>query len=256
MSIRILPVTADKARFISFLAASFLLHAAILFIVPQAREGKKALTRLIPVDVIELPQPLLPSALPFVEEKRIAKPLPLASMPIEKKAGQESLIKKEPVENEKELPSKPIVKKKKPLSLYPTKERLTALSENYEKETPAAENGRDLSFDTSEPRYASYFEALKSRIYHKWGYPDVAAREGQAGRLFVKFVILKDGQLEEVMLVKSSGYPMLDDAALSAIRLAAPYYPFPKYFGSLEKVTINASFEYIMENLPRTNKNR
>ena len=49
---------------------------------------------------------------------------------------------------------------------------------------------------------------------------------------------------------------MLDDEALSAIRLAAPFYPFPTSFGSLEKITINASFEYIMEFIPYRMRNR
>ena len=97
---------------------------------------------------------------------------------------------------------------------------------------------------------------MRSKIYHEWEYPDAAARDGQAGRLWVRFIIKKDGTLEEIILIRGSGYPMLDDAALSAIRLAAPFYSFPKNFGSLERITINASFEYILENLPPLIKNR
>jgi len=301
MSIKILRVT-DKSQLIIFLLISILLHIGILMIVPNTREGKKTLPRPIPIDVIELPQPveikkpstsggtgeqphpLLPSVLPFAEEKRIAEPLLPANPPthlsdefpapfdkgeqkgdfdkeaglqlqqstatesggLEEKTEQEPAIKKESVEDEKPLPSEPILKEEKPLSLYPTKERIAELSKKYEKEAPVGEKDRDISFDTSEPRYTSYFEGLKAKIYHEWEYPDAAASGGQAGRLFVNFVILKDGTLEDVTLIRSSGYPMLDNAAISAIRLAAPFYPFQKSFGSLEKITVNASFEYIL----------
>ncbi len=301
MSIKILRVT-DKGRLIVFLLISILLHIGILMIVPQTREGEKTLPKLIPIDVIELPQPteikkpstsgvageqphpLLPSVLPFAEEKRIVEPLlpanppthpsdefpapfdkgeqkgdfdkeaglqlqrsiPTGSGGLEEKTEQEPAIKKGSVEDEKTLPSEPIVKEEKPLSLYPTKERIAELSKKYEKEAPVGEKDRDISFDTSEPRYTSYFEGLKAKIYHEWEYPDAAARGGLAGRLFVHFVILKDGALEDVTLIRSSGYPILDNAAISAIRLAAPFYPFQKSFGSLEKITVNASFEYIL----------
>jgi len=57
MSIKILRVTTDDSRLILFLLVSIVLHIGILFVVPQAREAKKVLPRLIPVDVIELPKP-------------------------------------------------------------------------------------------------------------------------------------------------------------------------------------------------------
>ena len=243
---------------------------------------------------MEQPHPLLPSVLPFAEEKRIVEPLLPANPPsppfekegikggfdedgqkeafdkeadlplqqsietgnrgLEEKTEQKPLIKKESVENEKAVPSEPMVKEEKPLSLYPTRERIAELSKKYEKEAPVGEKDRDISFDTSELRYTSYFEGLKAKIYHEWEYPDAAAKEGLAGRLFVNFVILKDGTLEDVTLIRSSGYPMLDNAAISAIRLAAPFYPFHKSFGSLEKITVNASFEYIL--YPYINRQR
>lgn len=322
MSIKIFRVN-DKDRLIIFLLISILIHIGVIMIVPQAREGKKALPKLLPIDVIELPQPTdikkpstssgdtkqktekrkkmekphppLPSVSPFTKEKKIVEPsLPApppappseqvvskggpnedgqkeafdkeAGLPLQKsietvtrgleeKTEQKSAIKKESAGDEKALSSEPIVKEGKPLTLYPTKERIAELYKKYEKETPAGEKDRDISFDTSELRYTSYFKTLKAKIYHEWEYPDAAARGGLTGILFVRFVILKDGTLEEVTLTKSSGYPMLDNAAISAIRLAAPFYPFDeKRFGSLEKMTVNASFEYIL--YPYINRQR
>ena len=36
-----------------------------------------------------------------------------------------------------------------------------------------------------------------------------------------------DGSLERVDLLDSSGYAVLDEAALKIVRMAAPYAPFP-----------------------------
>ncbi|MBI5049119.1 MAG: energy transducer TonB [Deltaproteobacteria bacterium] len=281
MSIKILSL--DKGQLFVFLIISILLHIGIVLIVPQAREDKKVLPRLIPVDIIELPQPakvekkeagvggqgsqekkkILP--VPPAQEEKTATRLPLQKHPVElseellpletktslKEKGPEAPGQKP--ENKQEIPPAPeALKQEKPLNLYPTGERLTALSEKYEKETPTAEEDKNLSLEASEPRSISYLQGLKGKIYHKWEYPEAAARAGQTGRLWIRFIIKKDGALEEVIVIKSSGYPMLNDAAVSAIRLAAPFYPFPKGFGSLEKITINARFEYILESLPPT----
>ncbi len=271
MSIKILRVTTDDSRLILFLLVSIVLHIGILFVVPQAREAKKVLPRLIPVDVIELPKPAeIQEKKPEVRSQKPApansKIKPALSVKQEKReplTNEKRIMEKKPdaetqgsEEKKKILPLEAPLKQEKPLTLFPTKERISELSKEYEKQIPVGEKGRDISFDTSESRFSSYFEVLRSKIYHEWEYPDAAARDGQAGRLWVRFIIKKDGTLEEIILIRGSGYPMLDDAALSAIRLAAPFYSFPKNFGSLERITINASFEYILENLPPLIKNR
>ncbi|MBI5327654.1 MAG: energy transducer TonB [Deltaproteobacteria bacterium] len=283
MSIKILSL--DKGQLFVFLIISILLHIGIILIVPHAREDKKVLPRLIPVDVIELPQPkkieegktvekvqggeqkkeILPVPPPAKEEET-ANHIPIKGHPVEPEQAlpletknslkeEEQEIQSQKSEKNKETPQSPeALKQEKPLSLYPTGERLSELSEKYEKETPVAEENKSLSLEASDPKSISYLQGLKGKIYHKWEYPEAAARTGQTGRLWVRFIIKKDGELEEVIVIKSSGYPMLDDAALSAIRLAAPYYPFPNGFGSLERITINASFEYMIEFLPRVKR--
>ena len=53
----------------------------------------------------------------------------------------------------------------------------------------------------------------------------------------------KDGAIKDIKLIKSSNYPALDDAAITALRLASPFQTFPKNF-DLNKIDINANFEY------------
>ena len=50
---------------------------------------------------------------------------------------------------------------------------------------------------------------------------------GLSGELLLLAVIHRDGNLEEVRVLESSGYAALDEAARRTVRLAAPYAHFP-----------------------------
>ncbi|WP_239017346.1 energy transducer TonB [Seongchinamella sediminis] len=58
-------------------------------------------------------------------------------------------------------------------------------------------------------------------------YPEASVRYGLYGDLRLLVVIRKDGSLEDIRVLKSSGYAVLDEAALKIVRMAAPYAPFP-----------------------------
>jgi TonB family protein len=137
-----------------------------------------------------------------------------------------------------------------PANIYPSKDRLAELSRNYEDVAPKAEEGKILALNTSEHKYWYFIAGIKRKIELQWDYPDVALKKGQQGKLFISFSIKRDGGLDSIDLVRGSGYPILDNAALTAVRLAAPFNPFPKTF-EINRVTIQASFEYILERLNR-----
>ena len=58
-------------------------------------------------------------------------------------------------------------------------------------------------------------------------YPQASVRYGMYGSLRLLVTIRSDGSLEEVELLASSGYAVLDEAAIRIVRMAAPYAPFP-----------------------------
>lgn len=131
--------------------------------------------------------------------------------------------------------------------LFPSSERLAELDKEYQQTgVPGIEEGKTLSLNTSEFRYYSYLMGVKRKIELVWNYPYAAARAGQQGKLELSFTIKKDGTVEGIKLKRGSGYAMLDDEAISAIRLAAPFKEFPKSF-NLERFTIDATFEYIIQ---------
>lgn len=128
-------------------------------------------------------------------------------------------------------------------NLFLSEERLSELTKRYEAEAPKGEQGKTLQLNTSELRYQRYLIGMKDRIQLFWEYPDVAARNGWHGRLRIDFVINKDGTVSDIRLVKSSNYPVLDDAAITALKLASPFQPFPENF-AIESILIRGSFEY------------
>ena len=58
-------------------------------------------------------------------------------------------------------------------------------------------------------------------------YPQASVRYGIYGDVRLLVVILQDGSLEEIRVLSSSGYAVLDEAAIKIVRMAAPYSPFP-----------------------------
>ena len=59
-------------------------------------------------------------------------------------------------------------------------------------------------------------------------YPAQARAERVHGSVRMLMAINPDGTLKEAMILESSGYPLLDQAALNIVRLAAPFPVFPE----------------------------
>ncbi|MBZ0221091.1 MAG: TonB family protein [Candidatus Methylomirabilis sp.] len=128
-------------------------------------------------------------------------------------------------------------------SLFPSDERIAELTRNYEAGTHEKETGKTLQLNTAELKYQKYLLDMKRKIEFYWDYPALAARNGWQGSLFINFTINRDGTVSGVRMERSSGYPMLDDAAITAIRLAAPFPPFPANF-TVEDLNIKGQFQY------------
>jgi protein TonB len=107
-------------------------------------------------------------------------------------------------------------------------------------------SGREatVALESQAHEYAAYLEQVKRRVEREWRYPLLAQERGLAGKLVIEFAIWQDGTLSRLRLATSSGISILDDAALEAIRRAAPYTALPEAMG-LDRLTIVASFEYL-----------
>ena len=100
-----------------------------------------------------------------------------------------------------------------------------------------------ITFDAGEFKYGSYMMKLKSRIEGIWRYPQDAAMRGLYGDLYIRFTIKKNGRLEDVELVRTSGHRSLDEAAMRALKEGEPYWPLPDEWGK-DALTITGHFVY------------
>ena len=59
-------------------------------------------------------------------------------------------------------------------------------------------------------------------------YPEEAERLGLSGNLLLDVALNPDGSVEDVVLRRSSGRRVLDDAAIRIVKLASPFTRFPE----------------------------
>src|SRR5205807_2304428 len=105
--------------------------------------------------------------------------------------------------------------------------------------------------DSADPKYTDYLDQVRRRIKEKWGFPCVkndSTRqcEYKTTHLVIEFGIAKDGKVPFVTVLRSSGYPIYDDYAVNAVKLASPFPPIPDTF-SKKGVPIHATFSYVVE---------
>jgi len=105
--------------------------------------------------------------------------------------------------------------------------------------------GDRVDINTTEYRYMGYMTAMRKSIELVWNYPLAAAQRNMQGEVGLEFIIEKNGEARRVRVTKSSGYKILDDAIVEAIKLAAPFAPLPEGFGK-ERIVISGLFRYVL----------
>jgi TonB family protein len=88
--------------------------------------------------------------------------------------------------------------------------------------------GQAVPLDTADPNYREYLQQVRQRIYAKWSYPREVQNRELHGKLVIEFKIGKDGQLLSLELSVSSGEAVLDNSAITAVKLAERYPPLPE----------------------------
>jgi len=86
-----------------------------------------------------------------------------------------------------------------------------------------------ITANTREHLYASYMRNWVAKVERvgNMNYPEEARRRNLEGSLVLSVDVLADGSIERVQVLRSSGYELLDEAAVRIVRLAAPYADLP-----------------------------
>lgn len=132
-----------------------------------------------------------------------------------------------------------------PLSLSPTAPRPIATSAT---DTTLVLRGKRLDGaveivpNTRESKLAPYLNAWRSKIERlgTLNFPQYA-RHARTGNPVLEVSLKADGNLGEAIIRRSSGNKEIDQAALSILRLASPFDPFP---GELRKQYQELRFAY------------
>lgn len=87
-----------------------------------------------------------------------------------------------------------------------------------------------ISVNTRKSDLARYLAIWKRKVEQvgTLNFPDRDLLAGLSGNPTLEVVIAADGNLEDVILRKTSGEPRIDQAAMNIVRLSSPFDQFPK----------------------------
>ena len=238
-----------RSSLIPFLLLSLVFHLLLLFASPSFPGKKDGTVERIPISLVpeaeeKNPEPSNPvnepRRRPSKELVQVARRAAPASVEIARRPAEQLPVKEE----KREAPDRPDREKytivQRPL---PTLKDLLPPVTRLPSGERAGGNDGAVRLDTKEPKYVSYFTSIKRAIELVWEYPEPALRQGLQGRLILQFTILGNGQLEGARLVRSSGFPILDQEAMRAVQAASPFHQIPPSIGK-SRLDIVASFEY------------
>lgn len=225
--------------FWAFLGLSCLIHGLLL-------AGNFSWLERKPLQVIDLD--LLPPAVkkgseeppPKGEDMKSLEPVPTTAMPDVKPQPEEKPKPPQPIPEPKplqrvEVPKKPKKAKAQfaPPQPAPSVSERAAQTEEAPATRPAAV-GRPEGQPSSrgvggtEDPVKLFLAQVRQRIDRSKNYPYAARRRQEQGRVTVRFVIRPDGTVDGLQVVRSSASSLLDEAALKAVKDAAPFPGFPR----------------------------
>jgi protein TonB len=80
-------------------------------------------------------------------------------------------------------------------------------------------------------------------------YPEEARRQQIRGNLRMMVSLNRDGSIYEILVLESSGQPLLDQAAQRIVRLAAPFAPFTGDLADIDRLEIIRTWKFTNDKL-------
>lgn len=233
---------------LSVLMHALLLTLAFIWLGPQAIKAPPPHYRISLVDLPDA-EPAMEhtppdTAIPTPAQRPAEAPLPWRP-PVSISPAPPSLSAESPETGTHEPPDSTRSPRTTlgPLAFYDPMEIMDTVQRSQE-EGPTADG---VTFDTRDMMYAPYMNMLRQKVESIWEYPRVARQQKLYGDLIIRFVILKDGTLGDVRVLRTSGHRLLDEAAVKALRDGVPYWPLPDGWNR-QSLAITGRFVYIQSN--------
>lgn len=167
----------------------------------------------------------------------------IAFVTVKKKSlAQKQISKKEQkkIENENSIPSEKSAPK--------PNDDIPEENEQTEESPENTDNGvSDAESAVVEKATSTYKEYVLSRIASKKTYPIAARAKGMEGRVKLHITVSPAGELTVLEIKKECPYELLNEAALSAVKKAAPFKKMPK------ELTASLDFVFAMDYLLEQN---
>ena len=116
-------------------------------------------------------------------------------------------------------------------------------SEQYAKRP----NRKFVSASTREYAYANYLRAWVDRAERvgNLNYPDEARQRRLGGQVVISVGVRRDGSVESSRILRSSGTPVLDAAALRVVELAQPFPPLPETRDDIDILQVTRTWVFL-----------
>ena len=103
-----------------------------------------------------------------------------------------------------------------------------------------------ISASTQQYEYAAYMRAWVEKVERigNLNYPEQARRQGLGGRLIMTVSVGRDGEVKGVLINRTSGRKLLDDAAVQVVQLASPFAPLPKTDEEIDILEITRTWDF------------
>jgi periplasmic protein TonB len=173
---------------------------------------------------IEKP-PLLPEIDVLSEQKKFEKVLEEATQLPEKKL----LNKKEKIVDTAEPVDDLVPDEESSIEIKEDDEQSPEdIDEDSLKEEPKKEQIEKIDIpDPDDEEMMRYQDMIKQRIQAHRRYPSWARKQKYEGVSHIKFTLLSNGMVNDVKLIQSSGYAILDKEAIKTINRATPFKSIP-----------------------------
>ncbi|MDR2349485.1 MAG: TonB C-terminal domain-containing protein [Deltaproteobacteria bacterium] len=110
--------------------------------------------------------------------------------------------------------------------------------------SPGTGPDNTVNLEETAPSVKSYDITIRTAVARHWILPPEAGNNFVPARFTASMTLDPSGRVILIMVESSSGNPILDHAAMEALRGAAPYEPFPENLAHLDRMTFTMHFDY------------
>ncbi|HVF35308.1 MAG TPA: TonB family protein [Candidatus Saccharimonadia bacterium] len=180
-------------------------------------------------------------------EIRASAPRPTPPTPSPVVTGADRRFTVERTEGRPETPKLPQPSDRELIERSLEMARLAAELERRTEQYAKRPRRKFISANTQEYAYASYMRGWVQRVERigNLNYPGEARARRIEGQLVMTVAVRRDGTVERIDVIQSSGHVLLDDAAQRIVRLSEPFSPLPAGQEQVDVLHITRTWQFL-----------